>query len=214
VGRDQEDPLTLVEQLVRLNTELEESRCGLNTDATTDSLTGLGNRRWLFERLSTLWREASRQGTLVWVMMADVDQFKKFNLCFGQESGDELLKVIAQKLHNSVRTGDWVCRYGGDGFLLAGLCSDESEMPGLAGRILTAIRGLQVEVAGRIPRITISLGAALAYPTEPCQPWVVLQAADRAIQRAKEAGRDRYDVEPGVVGRPEGAVARHNPRFR
>ena len=80
----------------------------------------------------------------MWVMMADVDHFKKFNLTFGNDMGDELLKAIAQKLHNSIRAGDWVCRHGGDGFLLAGHCSDESEMPGLAGRILTAIRGLTI----------------------------------------------------------------------
>ena len=141
-------------------------------------------------------------------MMADVDQVKKLSHTFGNDTGDELLKVIAQKLHNSVRAGDWVCRHGVEGFLLAGLCSDESEMPGLAGRILTAIRALRFDVAGSTLRITISLGAALAYPGEPCQPWVVLQSADRAVRRAKEAGRDRYDVEPGVVGRPDGACAR------
>jgi len=214
VGRDQEDPSKLVEQLVRLDNELEESRQVPATDELTDALTGLGNRRWLYERLNTLWREADRQGTLVWVMMADVDQFKKFNHTFGHDSGDELLKLIAQVLRDSVRGEDWVCRYGGDGFLLAGFCGAESEMPGLAGRILTSIRGLRFEVAGMTPRITISLGAALAHPIEPCQPWVVLQAADRAVHRAKDAGRDRYDVEPGVLGRPEGALAKPNPRFR
>jgi diguanylate cyclase (GGDEF)-like protein len=214
VGRDQENPLELVEHLVRLNTELEESRHELSTDDMTDELTGLGNRRWLFERLNVLWREASRHGTLVWVMMADVDHFKKFNHSFGHESGDNLLKSIAGVLHNSVRAGDWVCRYGGDGFLLAGICTDESEMPGLAGRILSAIRGLRFDVEGKSARTTISLGAALAYPSEPCQPWIVLQAADRALNRAKEAGRDRYDVEPGVVGRPDGSSTKCNPRFR
>jgi diguanylate cyclase (GGDEF)-like protein len=215
VGRDQEDPLELVEQLVRLNTELEESRHhNLSTDETTDALTGLGNRRWFFERLNALWRETNRQGTLVWVMLADVDQFKKINQAFGHEMGDELLKGIAQLLQNSVRVGDWVCRYGGDGFLLAGVCTAESELPGLAGRILTGIRGLRFVMAGKSPRITISLGAALAHPSETYQPWVVLQAADRALHRAKEAGRDRYDVEPGVVGRPEGLCAKPNPRFR
>jgi diguanylate cyclase (GGDEF)-like protein len=214
VGRDQEDPMELVAQLARLNTELEESRVGLDTDETTDALTGLENRRWLFERLNALWHEASRHGMLVWVMMADVDLFNRINQTFGNEAGDEILKVIAQKLHNSVRAGDWVCRHGGDGFLMAGLCTDESEMPGLAGRLLTAIRGLRCDMAGQAPRVTISLGAALAYPSDPCEPWVVLQAADRAVHRAKEAGRDRYDVEPGVVGRPEGVLAKPNPRFR
>jgi diguanylate cyclase (GGDEF)-like protein len=114
-----------------------------------------------------------------------------------------VLRAIARLLHSSVRAGDWVCRCGGDGFLLAGLCTDESEMPGLAGRILSAIRGLRLDLGGHQARITISLGAALAYPGERCEPWLVLQAADRAVQRAKEAGRDRYDVEPGVLGRPE-----------
>ena len=214
VGRDQEDPLELVERLLRLNTELEESHQRLANDETIDPLTGLENRRRLFDRLEVLWLEASRQGTLVWVMMADLDHFKKINQTFGQEIGDELLKTIAAKLHNSVRAGDWLCRYGGDSFLLAGFCTDESEMPGLAGRTLAAIRGLRFDLGGKFPQVTISLGAALAYPSETYEPRVVLQAADRAVRRAKEAGRDRYDVEPGVAGRPEGLSAKPNQRFR
>jgi diguanylate cyclase (GGDEF)-like protein len=214
VGRDQENPLELIEQLVQLNTELEQSRHVPATDELTVASTGLGNRRSLDERLNALWSEAECQGTLVWVMMADVDEFKKFNHTFGHDSGDELLKEITQVLHKSLRAGDWVCRYEGDRFLLAGFCSNESEMPGLAGRILTAIRGLRFEVAGTTPRITISLGAALAHPIESCQPWVVLQAADRALHRAKDAGRDRYDVEAGVLGRPEGYCAKPSTRFR
>ena len=213
-GRDQEDPVKLVEQLVRLNTELEDSHREVGTNETTDALTGLGNRRWIFDRLNAVWREADRRGTLVWVMLADLDQFKKINRTFGREMGDEVLKTIATVLDRSVRAGDCVGRYGGDEFLLAGVCATESEMPGLAGRILTAIRGLRFEWGGVTSRVTISLGSALAHPIEPCQPWLVLQAADRAVHRAKEAGRDRYDVEPGVLGRPEGLCANANPRFR
>ena len=85
-------------------------------------------------------------------------------------------------------------------------------MPGLAGRLLRAVRDLRFDVAGKTPRLTISLGAALAYPSEPCQPWVVLQRAVRAIHRAKDAGRDRYDVEPGVLGMPEGDFWRNQIR--
>jgi diguanylate cyclase (GGDEF)-like protein len=213
-GRDQEDPVMLVEQLVRLSNELEDSHHVVCTDETTDALTGLGNRRWIYDRLNALWREADRRGTLVWVMLADLDQFKKINRTFGREMGDEVLQTIATVLDRSVRAGDCVCRYGGDEFLLAGVCADESEMPGLAGRILTAIRGLRFERGDITLRVTISLGSALAHPIEPCQPWVVLQAADRAVHRAKDAGRDRYDVEPGVLGRPEGLCANPNPRFR
>jgi diguanylate cyclase (GGDEF)-like protein len=213
-GRDQEDPLELVKNLVRLDNESEESRHVLSTDDTTDALTGLGNRRWLYDRLDVLWREADRQGLLVWVMMADVDHFKSVNHAFGREAGDEVLKTIATMLHRSIRAGDWVCRYGGDGFLLAGACRDESEMPGLAGRMLSAIRGLRFEGTGLPSGVTVSLGAALAHPIEPCEPWVVLHAADRAVHRAKDAGRDRYDVEPGVLGRPEFPCDKPNPRFR
>lgn len=213
-GRDQEDPVKLVEQLVRLTNELEDSHHVAGSVRTADALTGLGNRRWIYDRLNALWREADRRGALVWVLMADLDHFKKINRTFGREMGDEVLKTIATVLDRSVRAGDCVCRYGGDKFLLAGVCADQSEMPGLAGRILTAIRALRFEREGITSRVTISLGSALAHPIEPCEPWVVLQAADRAVHRAKEAGRDRYDVEPGVLGRPEGLFANPNPRFR
>ena len=110
MGRDQEDPLELVEQLVQLDTEFDESRYGLNSDDSTDISIGLGHRQRLFERLDALSREASSQGTLIWVMMADVDQFRTINQAFGHEAGDELLEAIGRKLHNSVRAGDWVSR--------------------------------------------------------------------------------------------------------
>jgi diguanylate cyclase (GGDEF)-like protein len=209
VGQDLEDPRILVDQVARfLEHEPVDAETEEESESNIDRLTGLGNRRVLFERMDTLWRDTAELGAVAWVMIADLDRFKRVNEVLGKDGGDAVLRAIANVLRNSVRGGDWVCRYGGDEFLLAGTCRSELEMPGLAGRILTAIRNLRFDEGDKRISVTVSLGAALAIPGGSYQPSAVLQAADRAIRRAKEAGRDRYDVEPGILGDTQRAEPR------
>ena len=200
VGRCQEASLEFVEKLVRMNQDLEEARRALAESAMSDPLTGLGNRRWLFERLEALWAEGHRRGRLPWVMMADLDHFKAVNDTYGHQTGDDVLVAASRAMRESVRTEDLVARYGGEEFVLAGLCDLETDPQGLAVRVIEAIRDLQVECPGGHLRVTASIGVALAKPDPSNPPWIALRAADQALYRAKGGGRDRYEIEPGVLG--------------
>lgn len=198
VGRSQDASLELVEKMVALNQELEESRRTLAEQALSDPLTGLGNRRWLFDQLDTLWAQAKRQGRLPWILMADLDHFKTVNDTYGHQVGDEVLLAASRTMRQWVRTEDVVARYGGEEFVIAGLCDHESEALEVADRILTAVRETRLECSGGPLCVTSSIGVALAEPDLSNPPWVVLQSADRALYRAKAKGRDRIEFEPGT----------------
>jgi len=114
VGRDQEESLKRVAKVVHLNQELEESYRALAQLALNDPLTGLGNRRWLFERLNALWAQVRRNGCLAWVIMADIDNFKAFNDTYGHQAGDEVLLAASGAMRAVIRTEDLIARYGGE----------------------------------------------------------------------------------------------------
>jgi diguanylate cyclase (GGDEF)-like protein len=204
VGRDEEESLKLVAKVLQLNQQLEEAQRTLSQLALSDPLTGLGNRRWLFERLDALWSEAARHGWLTWIMLADLDHFKDINDTYGHQAGDEALLAISRALRATVRTEDLISRYGGEEFVLAGKCQHKSEPLGLADRLRAAIRGLRVEWLGHSLCLTTSIGIVVTEPDLSNPPWVALQAADRAMYRAKLGGRDRSELESGVLGRRTG----------
>ena len=133
--------------------------------------------------------------------MADLDHFKAVNDTYGHQAGDEVLMAASRALRATVRTEDLVARYGGEEFVLAGMCHHESEVLGLADRLLKAVRGVQVEWSGHTLLLTTSVGIVVTEPDGFHSPWVALQAADRAMYRAKVGGRDRSELEPGVLGR-------------
>lgn len=201
IGRDQEDALRMVERVVALNQDLEVARAELERQALTDPLTGLGNRRWLFDRMVALWAAAARRGELVWVALADLDHFKRINDTHGHNVGDAALVAASRAFRGSLRAFDLVARYGGEEFALAGPCRERAEIPALTERLLQAVRVIRVEVPGGTVRLTTSLGVAVVEPGSETSPWPVFKAADLAVYRAKAAGRDRCEVEYGRVER-------------
>ena len=207
VGRPLEEAPALVERLARLDRELEQARGDLARQALTDPLTGLGNRRWLFERLDALWSAAGRQGALVWVVAADLDHLQALNEEHGYPAGDAVLVAAAGALRAAVRGEDLVARSGGEEFVLAGTCREASEPAELAIRLLGAIRVLRVEHDDRTLSLTATLGLTVAQPGPSSPPWFALQAASRALSRAKAAGRDRLEAESEVLGRGGLALA-------
>ena len=149
--------------------------------------------------------------------MADLDHIKRINDPFGHQAGDEVLKAAARTLRASLRASDLATHYGGEEFVLAGSCHNESEVKEIAERLLAAVRGLEVDVPGQILRGTVSLGVVPAHPCRNCPPWVILQAADQALYRAKAAGRDRCEIEPrtpGSIGRLGSRAAPCEPGLR
>lgn len=170
------------------NIKLQQS---LKEQSIRDPLTGLYNRRYLEETMDRELARARRAGQPVSVIMADIDHFKKINDVYGHEAGDYVLQMMARTLQRAVRSEDIVCRYGGEEFIVI--------MPGLAlekaldraEMILNSVQHLELRQGGTMIRnITISAGVA-SYPEHGDSGLELIQAADLALLRAKQEGRNR-----------------------
>jgi diguanylate cyclase len=188
-------------------TQLEDEMKRLSDEVSTDQLTQIANRRGLMQAFEVELARLKRDGGELSIGLLDIDNFKKLNDELGHSAGDEALKSLAAVVSKTIRPTDRVARYGGEEFVLAGMCHHESEPWGLADRLLKAIRGLRVEWSGNTLRLTTSLGIVVTEPDHSNPPWVALQAADRAMYRAKVGGRDRSELEAGVLGRRTGPNA-------
>jgi diguanylate cyclase (GGDEF)-like protein len=168
--------------------------------ATTDSLTGLFNRRSFEHRVATLRREEPE----VAIAMADLDHFKVLNDTYGHETGDRALRLFAQVLCESLRTQDVVSRHGGEEFAIAVPgCSPEK-----AGEILDAVRirlEAAIAVAG-LPKFTVSFGVVGSDRNDDLP--TLIGRADAAVFQAKREGSDRvvvvFDTPGQEVAAPSG----------
>jgi diguanylate cyclase (GGDEF)-like protein len=158
--------------------------------ANHDPLTGLSNRTHFHDRLQALLAQIER-GHAFALLALDLDRFKAVNDTFGHAVGDELLKQVAIRLQNAVRSGDVVTRFGGDEFAILqfGLKKPE-EARALATRIVEVI-GKPFLVLGQEVEIGTSVGIALA-PTDTADPAELMQKSDLALYRAKAEGRNGY----------------------
>jgi diguanylate cyclase (GGDEF)-like protein len=163
----------------------------LHQQASTDTLTGLYNRRHLKEILPRELLRARRNGSTLALIMADIDHFKKINDTYGHAAGDLVLKALAALLKDSIRGGDIVFRHGGEEFVVV-LPETTREGARLKAESLRkAVSTLDVEFEGRaLGKITSSFGVAL-FPDHAHEPELLLRAADEALYAAKGAGRDR-----------------------
>lgn len=157
--------------------------------AQIDGLTGLWNRRYFDQRLEADLSLARRANRPLAVLMIDIDHFKAINDRFGHPSGDHVLRIIAQTLSESVRVEDVLCRYGGEEFAIIAPNID-SGAAHLAARLRDVIEKTPVLLRGQAVNLTVSIGVAASG--EPSQSMVV--AADQALHRAKQQGRNRVEV--------------------
>ena len=176
--------------------ELERTLIGLREQAITDPLTGLYNRRYLWEFLRREWVRAKRKDESLAVVMIDLDHFKRINDAHGHQAGDFVLVAVAGLLRNQIRSSDIVCRYGGEEFALV-LPEASLESARLrAEHIRAAIKRLDLAHQGvPLGRITASLGGAL-FPHHADNPDSLIRAADEAMYEAKRIGRDRTVFSP------------------
>ena len=170
---------TMVESLRKHHDELERL-------STTDTLTGLSNRRHLMDLLAQEIERAKRADKPFSILMLDVDHFKKYNDNHGHQAGDEVLARIGTVLRNSIRPYDCAARYGGEEFLV--MLSGTSLAPAreTAERIRKQVLAEQFEAES----VTISIGVA-EYPSQGDTAKSVIGQADAALYEAKRAGRDR-----------------------
>jgi diguanylate cyclase (GGDEF)-like protein len=156
--------------------------------ASTDALTGLPNRRYFDEYVSLL-AKRRRAGDAVGVLMVDIDKFKLLNDRHGHPVGDEVLRAVASAIVSAVREDDVPARFGGEEFVVL-LRNPEPHVAIEVGeRIRTAVRGLDLRRHG-VSGVSVSVGVAVADgPDDTVEE--LLETADRALSRAKRAGRDR-----------------------
>jgi diguanylate cyclase (GGDEF)-like protein len=170
---------TMVESLRKHHDELERL-------STTDTLTGLSNRRHLMNLLKQEIERAKRAGKPFSILMLDVDHFKKYNDDHGHQAGDEVLARIGTVLRNSIRPYDCAARYGGEEFLVMLSATSLDRAKESAERILKQVRAERFE--GGL--VTISIGVA-EYPSQGDTAKSVIGQADAALYEAKRAGRDQ-----------------------
>jgi diguanylate cyclase (GGDEF)-like protein len=184
---------TIAEQLglAVANLKLRET---LRDQSIRDPLTGLFNRRYMEETLERELRRAGRNQRPLSVVMLDLDDFKGFNDSFGHEAGDRLLVELGRMLQTSVRSGDVVCRYGGEEFVLILPDAAVEDTLVRVGQLREAARQLAVTYRGRsVAPPTFSSGVA-AFPVHGDKAEDLLRAADTALYRAKTSGRDRLVI--------------------
>ncbi len=176
--------------LALMNARLRET---LRDQAIHDPLTGLFNRRYMEEMLHREIHRAVRHQIPLGIVMIDIDHFKEFNDTYGHPAGDEVLRKVAACLRGLVRAEDIICRYGGEEFLA--ILPDVSLADAIkrAEQIRTKIRAMQVRFQGQSLQVTVSIGVA-AFPKHGRTAEAIVHAADAALYRSKQEGRDRVIV--------------------
>ncbi|MBI5107370.1 MAG: diguanylate cyclase [Rhodocyclales bacterium] len=158
-----------------------------------DTLTGLPNRRMLFDRLERALTQAKRFERSLAIMFLDLDNFKKINDTLGHDAGDELLKEVAVRLEACIRSGDTVARQGGDEFIIVLAEIAESRDAALvAEKIVAILTSNPVRIAGQSLEVTTSIGIAVYSVNSSDDARELLKKADKAMYAAKAAGRNGY----------------------
>ncbi len=206
---DERELLARVNNMTRIkqmHDEVTAARERLERLAIRDELTGLYNYRYLQSRLSEEFKRAERYREPLSCAMIDIDHFKTFNDRFGHDVGDRVLRSVAERLIDAVREVDVVARYGGEEFLLVLPSTHLAGALTVADRVWRAIGTQPFSIGeGRSEQITASIGVAL-YPSRGVgNRDALLKAADRALYRAKDDGRNRICVfqDPAYIYAPE-----------
>ena len=178
------------DELVIAYAQLQKANEILNTMATVDPLTSLGNRRYFLERFSVELARAWRDKTALSFLMIDIDFFKAVNDQYGHLCGDKVLECVAKSFLKAVRTVDVVGRIGGEEFAVCCPKSSANEVIVLAERLRNAVAALRINFEGNSISVTVSIGVTELTP-EDTQTKDLYQRADRALYQAKEQGRNR-----------------------
>ncbi|MEW6124904.1 MAG: GGDEF domain-containing protein [Pseudomonadota bacterium] len=208
------------DDISRLSLQVEQLLHDMNTliadlkhQASTDDLTGLMNRRALFEHHVSLFERARRDRSMVAVAMFDLDFFKRLNDTYGHEMGDRVLFSVAETVRSNLRPYDLLGRIGGEEFCLIMPVDDPADVAPALERLRLAVSRIEV---GPLPKgsVTASFGAAAALP-DTAGLAALMRAADAALYESKRNGRNRSTVvvhgtapRIGASREPAGGTAR------
>ncbi len=177
--------------LARDVTERKASEQRIINLAHYDSLTGLPNRALLADRMKVAIKRAARQSIRLAVLFVDLDRFKPINDSLGHDVGDKLLKVVAERMQDSVRSVDTVSRVGGDEFVVLLSEIETSEDAARVAEKLINTLSQRYEIEEHELLLTASIGICI-YPDNGIESGILLRNADASMYSAKEAGRNRY----------------------
>lgn len=183
-----------------MNAQLARANESLAMVVRTDPLTGLPNRRHFDDFLSQVWAQAMLHRTTVALLLIDIDHFKPYNDIHGHQAGDRCLCTVAQALSGCLRkSGDLVSRWGGEEFAVVMSGASPQMAHAAAQRLLDSVRSCELPHAGSqvSPVVTASIGLAVMVPGPGVTLDDLLLQADRALYRAKAAGRDQVNVGDG-----------------
>lgn len=195
------------------NARLHEQTVALSV---TDPLTGIPNRRYLFQQLDAEIVRANRFGTQLSVLMIDIDHFKHLNDTAGHSAGDEVLKQVSSILRNTVRKVDTVARYGGEEFLVLLPQIARPEAQEVAEKLRRSVEESVVQHARAQPggKVTISVGVA-NLPGDAAERVKLVDCADSALYASKRGGRNRVTAyQPGMELDPTRQRGPHAQRRR
>lgn len=166
-------------------------------DDSVDTVTGLAPRRFGELHLNTLIRAVAEQTTTLGVLYVDADHFKDVNDTFGHKTGDEVLRMVGQSIVNGLRRGDIPVRWGGEEFLALLPGTDQAGLRAAAERVRMLAENSWIQRGEAQVRVTISVGATMAAPTETADDLV--DRADGLMYASKKGGRNRVTTDAGAL---------------
>ncbi|MCW5874452.1 MAG: diguanylate cyclase [Anaerolineales bacterium] len=195
VIRDITQRVIVERQLREQIAENEELQAQLREQSIRDPLTGVFNRRYLEESLRRELANAQRKNEPLSLVMLDIDLFKSFNDTYGHAVGDQVLQALGRTLNENTRTGDIVCRYGGDEFVVVfpGATAETARIR--IDECRQAFAQLPIEIQGQQIHSTISAGVT-SYPADSEDVDSLLNSADRALYQAKQMGKNLTVILP------------------
>ena len=184
--------------------KLHSAKAHLKTLASRDDLTGLLNVRRFWKDITRETRRSNRHQHSLYLMILDLDHFKRINDTYGHPVGDQVLRAVSQALSDQLRHEEYIYRVGGEEFavLLTNLNNEEAR--GVANRLQRTVENLDIPLSrdSQSPRdlssigVTVSIGVAGSSSNSTTEPKRLYQLADKALYRAKEAGRNRVEFHP------------------
>ncbi len=161
--------------------------------AMTDSLTGIGNRRYLAGRLKAAMAEFQTNASRAGLLFMDVDYFKQFNDNYGHNTGDYVLRMVAQTMCYALRVTDTTGRWGGEEFIaILHDLQNENDLRAAAERVRTLVQHSRLDIDGQGLTVTVSIGGTLLLPEDT--PDAFVGRADKLMYRSKQAGRNRVTI--------------------
>jgi len=184
----------------KVQAQLLEKQQHLDHLAHHDQLTGLPNRLYLAAHLPGAIEDAKRTGSMLAVLFLDLDRFKHINDSRGHETGDKLLKAVAQRIRATMRNEDVVVRMGGDEFIVVLKTVASTDQVNEAASRITEAMSAPVIVDGRPLVTTASIGVSL-YPRDGSDMGELLRHSDTAMYQAKDRGRNNFQLFSPIMAR-------------